>query len=63
MIPFDCISQWQGKYLGMKKRRDACKEAIEILQKAMGAANDEKTNLQKSKLITFHQFIQIGKDS
>ena len=63
VIPFDCISQWQGKYLGMKKRRDACKEAIEILQKAMGAANDEKTNLQKSKLITFHQFIQIGKDS
>lgn len=33
----------------MKKRRDACKEAIEILQKAMGAANDEKANLQISK--------------
>ncbi|CAF2095541.1 uncharacterized protein LOC125600618 [Brassica napus] len=42
-----CCIAWQGKYLGMKKRRDACKEAIEILQKAMGAANDEKTNLQK----------------
>ncbi|KAL0721090.1 hypothetical protein Bca4012_035689 [Brassica carinata] len=42
-----CCIAWQGKYLGMKKRRDACKEAIEILQKAMGAATDEKANLQK----------------
>ncbi|KAG2296562.1 hypothetical protein Bca52824_043231 [Brassica carinata] len=42
-----CCIAWQGKYLGMKKRRDACKEAIEILQKAMAAANDEKANLQK----------------
>ncbi|CAF1818025.1 unnamed protein product [Brassica oleracea var. botrytis] len=42
-----CCIAWQGKYLGMKKRRDACKEAIEILQKAMGAANDEKANLQR----------------
>ncbi|KAL0740511.1 hypothetical protein Bca4012_082024 [Brassica carinata] len=42
-----CCLAWQGKYLGMKKRRDACKEAIEILQKAMGIANDEKTSLQK----------------
>ncbi|CAN6834689.1 unnamed protein product [Brassica oleracea] len=42
-----CCLAWQGKYLGMKKRRDACKEAIEILQKAMGIANDEKANLQK----------------
>ncbi|KAJ4891655.1 maternal effect embryo arrest 22 [Raphanus sativus] len=41
-----CCVAWQGKYIGMKKRRDACKEAIEILQKAMGAANDEKANLQ-----------------
>ncbi|CAH8391500.1 unnamed protein product [Eruca vesicaria subsp. sativa] len=41
-----CCLAWQGKYLGMKKRRDACKEAIEILQKALGAANDEKANLQ-----------------
>ncbi|WZZ39825.1 hypothetical protein YC2023_036084 [Brassica napus] len=47
-----CIA-WQGKYLGMKKRRDACKEAIEILQKAMAAANDEKANLQKSKSSDF----------
>ncbi|KAG2309050.1 hypothetical protein Bca52824_028798 [Brassica carinata] len=42
-----CCLAWQGKYLGMKKRCDACKEAIEILQKAMGIANDEKTSLQK----------------
>ncbi|KAF2610537.1 hypothetical protein F2Q70_00008348 [Brassica cretica] len=42
-----CCIAWQGKYLGMKKRRDACKEAIEILQKAMAAANDEKATLQK----------------
>ncbi|KAF2604564.1 hypothetical protein F2Q70_00028358 [Brassica cretica] len=42
-----CCLAWQGKYLGMKKRRDACKEAIEILQKAMGIANDEQANLQK----------------
>ncbi|KAF8100972.1 hypothetical protein N665_0212s0016 [Sinapis alba] len=41
-----CCLAWQGKYLGMKKRRDACKEAIHILQKAMGAANHEKSNLQ-----------------
>ncbi|KAL0710710.1 hypothetical protein Bca4012_017688 [Brassica carinata] len=41
-----CCLAWQGKYIGMKKRRDACKEAIQILQKAMGAANDEKSNLQ-----------------
>lgn len=47
--PFGLYLQWQGKYQGMKKRRDACKEAIEILQKAMGIANDEKTNLHKSK--------------
>ncbi|KAF3512124.1 hypothetical protein F2Q69_00001653 [Brassica cretica] len=48
-----CCIAWQGKYLGMKKRRDACKEAIEILQKAMAAANDEKANLQKSKSSDF----------
>ncbi|KAF8110171.1 hypothetical protein N665_0086s0012 [Sinapis alba] len=41
-----CCIAWQGKYLGMKKRRDACKEAIQILQKAMAVANDEKSNLQ-----------------
>ncbi|CAH8335423.1 unnamed protein product, partial [Eruca vesicaria subsp. sativa] len=42
-----CCLAWQRKYIGMKDRRDACKEAINILQKAMGAANDEKANLQK----------------
>ncbi|KAJ4907078.1 maternal effect embryo arrest 22 [Raphanus sativus] len=41
-----CCLAWQEKYLGMKKRRDACKEAIQILQKAMGAANDETSILQ-----------------
>ncbi|CAH8343457.1 unnamed protein product [Eruca vesicaria subsp. sativa] len=42
-----CCLAWQRKYLGMKNRRDACKASIEILQKAMGIVNDEKTNLRK----------------
>lgn len=46
--------QWQGKYVAMKKRRDYCKEAIDILQKAIGVANDEKANLEKSKWITIY---------
>ncbi|CAN8316257.1 unnamed protein product [Cochlearia groenlandica] len=42
-----CCLAWQGKYMGMKKRRDYCKEAIDILQKAISVANDEKANLEK----------------
>uniref|UniRef100_A0A1J3K6H4 Uncharacterized protein n=1 Tax=Noccaea caerulescens TaxID=107243 RepID=A0A1J3K6H4_NOCCA len=42
-----CCLAWQGKYVAMKKRRDYCKEAIDILQKAIGVANDEKANLEK----------------
>ncbi|CAA7029228.1 unnamed protein product [Microthlaspi erraticum] len=42
-----CCLAWQGKYVAMKKRRDYCKEAIDILQKAIGVANAEKANLEK----------------
>lgn len=50
------FSQWQGKYIGMKKRRDYCKEAIDILQKAIGVANAEKANVEKSKMIRCSTF-------
>lgn len=50
------VFQWQGKYLGMKKRRDYCKEAIDILQKAIGDGNAEKANLEKSKSIQLSSY-------
>ncbi|ESQ52085.1 hypothetical protein EUTSA_v10016158mg [Eutrema salsugineum] len=42
-----CCLAWQGKYITMKRRRDCCKEARDILQKAMAATIDEKANLEK----------------
>lgn len=46
---FLIVFQWQGKYIGMKKRRDAFREAVTLLQKAIADANTEKSNLEKSK--------------
>ncbi|CAH2059363.1 unnamed protein product [Thlaspi arvense] len=37
-----CCLAWQEKYIAMKKRRDYCKQAIDILQQAMEKANVEK---------------------
>ncbi|EFH55774.1 EMB1611/MEE22 [Arabidopsis lyrata subsp. lyrata] len=42
-----CCVAWQGKYIGMKKRRDAFREAVTLLQKAIADANTEKSNLEK----------------
>ncbi|XP_010509703.1 PREDICTED: uncharacterized protein LOC104786076 [Camelina sativa] len=42
-----CCLAWQGKYMGMRKRRDAFKEAVTLLQKAIADANAEKSNLEK----------------
>lgn len=45
------VFQWQGKYIGMKKRRDAFREAVTLLQKAIADASAEKSNLEKSKFL------------
>ncbi|EOA26468.1 hypothetical protein CARUB_v10022517mg [Capsella rubella] len=42
-----CCLAWQGKYIGMKKRRDAFKHASALLQKAISDTNAEKYNLEK----------------
>ncbi|CAD5320373.1 unnamed protein product [Arabidopsis thaliana] len=42
-----CCLAWQGKYIGMKKRRDAFKEGVTLLQKAIENVNAEKSNLER----------------
>jgi len=46
-----CCLAWQGKYIGMKKRRDAFKEGVTLLQKAIENVNAEKSNLERSKFL------------